>query len=42
MVQVGQPHWVCHAALLPFAAAIWKVFDGTKDGAVLAALLTVR
>jgi hypothetical protein len=41
LYQYGQPHWVCHAVLSVLAAAIWKKFDGTKDGAVLAALLTV-
>lgn len=41
VLQTGQPHWLCSASLAVMAAAIWKKFDGTKQGALLAALLTV-
>lgn len=35
------PHWQCSLILSGTAFANWKAFDGTKQGAFLAALLTV-
>lgn len=39
--QAGAPHWVCSLSLALLALAIWRKFDNTKAGAILAALLTV-
>jgi hypothetical protein len=41
LYQIGTPHWLCSASLAVMAAAIWRKFDNTSQGAVLAGLLTV-